>query len=247
MSLIEVRLIDVVKKQVQFKLKSYLGIFHSLIILQIFGLFLSTLGVSNMTEPGYGRSISVDYFNNGVLIGITAVWLFINTLLLTTKAYREDDFTFVSTRKSRLLADVCFIVLLALLGTVTSLLATNVLKVLLSFSHVDLIVTNSLSFFTIMTTLLMVLSYFILVGAIAYTIGSIIQRNKLVAIVLSMMFIIIGMISIIIGGEEKQIDLLISFFTKEPVFIFLLIKIFLANGLLFFISWKVANNQEVRV
>ncbi|WP_075620236.1 hypothetical protein [Paenisporosarcina indica] len=245
MSLNEVSLIDVVKKQVQFKVKSYTGIFHSLIILQFLGLFISTLGEGSMTEPGYGRSISVSYFSSSVLMGMTAMWLFLNTLLLTTRAYRDDDFTFVSTRWSRLLANFIFMILLALLGTVTSFLALNVLKVYLFLRNDDLILTNSLTFSETISSTLVLLSYLILISAAAYSIGSIIQRNKWVGIGISLFLIVLGAISV--DSVGTPINFLIYFIMHESSLVLLLLKISITSGILFFISWVVSDSQEVRL
>jgi len=244
-SLNEVSLIDVVRKQVHFKWKSYTGIFQSLLILQILGLFISTLGEGSMSEPGYGRSISVQYYSSSILVGMTAMWLFINSMLLTTSAYREDDFTFVSTRWSRLLANFTFIISLALLGTVTSFLSMNVLKVYLFIKNDELILTNSLTFFETISSLVVLLSYLILICAAAYTIGSIIQRNKWVGFGLSMLLIVLGAISV--DYEGTPINFLIYFIMFDSSLMLLLFKLSLANGFLFFISWMVSDNQEVRV
>ena len=222
MSLNEVSLIDVVRKQVHFKWKSYTGIFQSLLILQILGLFISTLGEGSMSEPGYGRSISVQYYSSSILVGMTAMWLFINSMLLTTSAYREDDFTFVSTRWSRLLANFTFIISLALLGTVTSFLSMNVLKVYLFIKNDELILTNSLTFFETISSLVVLLSYLILICAAAYTIGSIIQRNQWVGFGLSMLLIVLGAISV--DYEGTPINFLIYFIMFESSLMLLLLN-----------------------
>lgn len=244
MYLNEASLFDVVRKQIRFKMKSYTGIYHSLFILQILGLFVASIGEGSMSEFGYGRSISVESFSSTVVVAMTAVWLFINTLLLTTRAYREDDFTFISTRWSRHLANFSFVVVLALLGTVTAFLATNALKVYLFYKKSELIIMHTHPF-SILTSLIVLFFYLILIAAIAYTIGSIIQRNKVLGISISLFFLVLGMISIDIDGTP--ITFLLDFFMNETSLILLLLKIVLANGLLFIISWKVLDNQEVRV
>ena len=49
MSLQEVSLYEVVRKQVVYKVKSYTGILQSLMVLQVIGLFIAASGSSGMT------------------------------------------------------------------------------------------------------------------------------------------------------------------------------------------------------
>lgn len=245
MSLTEVSLINNVKKQIRYKIKSYTGIFHALVILQLLGLFLSTIGEGSMSEPGTYFSISVEYFTSGVVVGMTAVWLFINTLLITTKAYREDDFTFITSRLSRLWANIGFVFLLSVIGAVSAHLAINALKVYLIIQNDELIMSNSLSSVSLITGLLGLLGYFILVSASAYTIGSIIQRSKVIAILVSVSLIILGNIMIRFQGEELIAQGL-YFFTREPNLALFWIKIIFTSSLLFLVSWMMSKNQEVQ-
>lgn len=245
MSLNEMSLLDVVKKQVQFKVNSYNGIFLSLIILQIFGLFVASLGESSMSESGYGRSTSTTYYGNGFLIGVTAMWVFISVLLMTTKAYKEDDFTFISTRWSRLLSNLSFTVILAALGTVTTYLLTHVLKVYLVLNDEKIIEVNTFSFLDLLTSLFLLFLFLFFIGLFGYTVGSIFQRNKVAALLVSATFIFIGSITIEANGE--YVNSLIYFFSKETSVLLLVIKFGIVNSLLFFITWVVTENEEVRV
>ena len=244
MSLNEMSLIDVVKKQVQFKVNSYNGIFLSLIILQVFGLFVSSLGESSMSEPGYGRAISTAYYGDGFLIGITATWLFISILLMTTKAYKEDDFTFISTRWSRLLSNMSFTVILAALGTITTYLLTHVFKVYLVLKDEKIIEVNSFSFLELLTSLFLLFLFLLFIGVLGYTVGSIFQRNKVVAFLISAFLVIVNSISIEVNG--MYFNSLIYFFSKETSVLMLVIKFGIVNSLLFFITWMVTENEEVR-
>lgn len=244
MYLNEVSLFNVVKKQIHFKVKSYTGIFHSLVLLQVLGLFLSTLGVSSMSESGSNFSLTVEYFTSGIVLWMTAIWLFINTILLTTKAYREDDFTFISTRLSRLWANIVYLGLLTVMGAISAYLATNVLKLYLILKN-ELIILDSLSLFSNIFSLLGLIGYFILVSAIAYTIGSIIQRSKLIAIVTSISLMMLGIIIIRLQGEDLFAHIL-NFFIREPNLALFWIKISITSSLLFLLSWIMSKNQEVQ-
>ena len=246
MYLTEITLFNVVKKQVEYKVKSYTGIFHSLIVLQLLGILFATIGTSSMSESVSFFSMTVEFYSSGVISAMTAFWLIINALLLTTTAYREDDFTFVTNRLSRLWANIIFLIILSVIGAVSSYLATNVLKVILFMQNKELIFIDHVPITSGIFSLLGLIGYFILLGAIAYTVGSIVQRNKVVAIVLSTSFIALGTVLL-----QFQVDELIAqvlyFFTQETNFVLFILKIIITSSLLFLLSWSMSRNQEVRV
>lgn len=246
MYLTEVTLFNVVKKQVKFKVKSYTGIFQSLVVLQLLGILFATIGTSSMSESDSFFSMTVEFYSSGIILGMTAFWLLINALLLTTTAYREDDFTFVTNRLSRLWANIIFVIMLSVIGAVSSYLATNVLKVYLFMQNKELIFIDHVSITSGIISLLGLVGYYILLGSIAYTVGSIVQRNKVLAIVLSTSFIAIGTLLL-----QFQLDDMIAqvlfFFTNETNFALFLIKISITSSLLFLLSWSMSRNQEVRI
>ena len=246
MYLTEITLFNVVKKQVKFKVKSYTGIFQSLVVLQLLGILFATIGTSSMSESDSFFSMTVEFYSSGIILGITAFWLIINALLLTTTAYREDDFTFVTNRLSRLWANIIFVIMLSVIGAVSSYLATNVLKVYLFMQNKELIFIDHVSITSGIISLLGLVGYYILLGSIAYTIGSIVQRNKVLAIVLSTSLIAVGTLLL-----QFQLDDMIAqvlfFFTNETNFALFLMKISITSSLLFLLSWSMSRNQEVRI
>lgn len=246
MYLTEITLFNVVKKQVEYKVKSYTGIFHSLIVLQLLGILFATIGTSSMSESVSFFSMTVEFYSSGVISAMTAFWIIINALLLTTTAYREDDFTFVTNRLSRLYANIIFLIILSMIGAGSSYLAINVLKVYLFMQNKELIFIDHVPITSGIFSLLGLIGYFILLGAIAYTVGSIVQRNKVVAIVLSTSFIALGTVLL-----QFQVDELIAqvlyFFTQETNFVLFILKIIITSSLLFLLSWSMSRNQEVRV
>lgn len=246
MYLTEVTLFNVVKKQVKFKVKSYTGIFQSFVVLQLLGILFATIGTSSMSESNSFFSMDVEFYSSGIILGMTAFWLIINALLLTTTAYREDDFTFVTNRLSRLWANIIFLIILSVIGAVSAYLATNVLKVYLFIQNSELIMEDFLSITSMIISLLGLIGYFILLGSIAYAVGSIVQRNKVMAILISVGFIMLGTFLLQFQLED-MIAQVMFFFTHETNFALFLLKVIATSSLLFLLSWSMSRNQEVRI
>ncbi|WP_017380975.1 hypothetical protein [Paenisporosarcina sp. TG-14] len=130
MSLQNVSLYEVVRKQFVYKVKSYTGILQSLMVLQIIGIFLVASGGSGMMSGSAGTlNYTITFFSGTAIMVMTILWIITNSILISTTAYKNDDFTFVSTRWSRHLANGVYIGFLAILGTLTSYMGINVIKV----------------------------------------------------------------------------------------------------------------------
>ena len=56
------------------------------------------------------------------MIGFTMIWAFIVGALITSKAYRYDDFSFVTSRLSAHLANIGYMVIVSSLGGLTAFL-----------------------------------------------------------------------------------------------------------------------------
>lgn len=112
MSLTEAKLPDIVRKQFLYKVKAYLSVFSSLLVVQAIGLLLSTNGSRMMGTSYNGFSIDINYYTGDISIVITLIWSFITAIIITTKAYRNDDFVFVANRVSRHLSNMFFYFLL---------------------------------------------------------------------------------------------------------------------------------------
>src|SRR6185437_4463337 len=116
MSLVEVNLSKVVKRQFSFKLRAYVGVFASLIAMQILGIFFSFLGASSSYFGGSSVSVSYTYYSADIVVGATMLWGFISAILITTKANRYDDFAFVTNRLSSNLSNMIFLIVASIIG-----------------------------------------------------------------------------------------------------------------------------------
>src|SRR5690606_25424703 len=188
MSLIELSLSDVVKKQYKFKLRAFFGSFSSLALMQLMGLIFSLGGSGGMGYSGSdGISVSVTYYSAETIIIFTFLWAFITSILITTRSSRYDDFSFVSNRLSSNLANMLFLVSVSIIGGVSAIFSGYLLKVITYFtSDVQYGINSGLFgapkefFLSISATIL----YILLFSAFGYLVGMIVQVNKIFIVLL---------------------------------------------------------------
>lgn len=133
MSLTEVSLASVVIKQYKYKLKAYLGVFSSLVVLQILGVIFSFSGSGSMGTGAYGINVNISYYSADIVIFFTIIWGFISALLMTTRAYRDDDFVLITNRVSSNLSSIAFMLIASIAGGITAMLSGFLLKVLMYY------------------------------------------------------------------------------------------------------------------
>ncbi|HSO58321.1 MAG TPA: hypothetical protein VLQ66_08800 [Paenisporosarcina sp.] len=245
MSLQEVSLYEVVRKQVVYKVKSYTGILQSLMVLQVIGLFIASSGSSGMSGGTSGSlNYSITFFSGTAITVMTILWIITNSILISTTAYKNDDFTFVSTRWSRHLANGVYIGFLAILGTLTSYLGINLLKVVYQVFRIEAIYDMNLTYMEHFVSMIIIFGYILLSGVLAYFMGSVLQFNKV--------YTVIGIIAIValiaVINSFNQVNLYYSLgafiFTEESIAIFM-VKIGGICLLAFSASWFLNKNQEV--
>lgn len=239
MFLSNVSLGSVVKMQVKFKLQAYIGAVLSLMFIQILGLLL-TSSTGTMGTSSIGAEITIStYTLDGVFLFVAAWAVFVGNLI-TTKAYRYDDFTFVSTRLSSNIANIAVLMIVSAIASVTTFLCTYLLRLYqVLFSNVEFIDGPGIldePMETIQTLLLL----FILIWmftSFGYLIGTLVQKHK--ALILVLPIIIIGLAMSSVWLEVLKL------FLYGDLWVFML-KIFGLTVIFFLISALVANRWEVR-
>ncbi|SET00951.1 hypothetical protein SAMN05216389_104153 [Oceanobacillus limi] len=247
MSLTAVTLGNVVKKLYIFKMKSYMGLFTSLVILQLLALLFSLSGVGSSGGSINGNYVSVTYYSADMVIAFTLLWSFISAIMITTKAYREDDFIFVTNRFISNLANIAFLITASLIGAITALLSSFLLKVVIYyFVQVEPAINSSMVYSPMEFILGMVTTfgYIFLFSAVGYLIGSFVQFHKL------FMFLIpVLLIGFIVPVSRNGFNILIyagEFYFQEPSFFLTIMKVVGTVGILFSASILLLNQREVR-
>ncbi|TYS57735.1 hypothetical protein FZC74_15005 [Sutcliffiella horikoshii] len=249
MSLNKVTLEQVVKNQFIYKLGAYSGVFISLIILQLIAVLFSLNGVGMSGGGSEQISYSLHYYSGNLVFIFTMLWVFIVSIIITSKVYRNEDFSFVSNRLSSDLSNILFVIFVSVIGTVTALLSTFLIKVILLFlPKFDMFYytptsmnMSSFVFFGIVIAL----CYVLISAAAGYFVGTLVRLSSLFKIMVPVVFI--GYL--IFGGmisEVSGLATVVQFFYFETSLITFVFKAILTVIVLFASSGAIFNRVEVR-
>lgn len=245
MSLKKISLAEIVKKQYMYKLKANIDSYSSLIGIQLLAILFSFGGVMNSGSMIGNVEIDVKYYSADIVIVFTLISAFVTAITITTKPYRNQDFSFVTNRLSSNLSNILFLLTTSILGAVTAILSGNIIRVLIFFFYNQ----NSYSFSngteSYFTGIIITSFYIFLVSSIGYFIGTLVQMNKLFVVLVPV--VIFG--SMFIEASQGKIPTMVSIFqfyiAESTIFIFIL-KTLLTTVLIFIASTAILNRMEVR-
>ncbi|MEH7235709.1 hypothetical protein [Bacillus sp. JJ1562] len=241
MYLTNASLLDVVKKQLFFKVRSYYGTFTSLATVQAIALLFSFNGVGQMGLSG----ITISTYSGSLVYVFTVFWAFITAITLTTKPYHYIDFSFVTNRMSSHLSTVGMLVVYSFIASLTSTFAGILLRVILFFKEdSSKIIANQffLSFSDLLVGIYIGGLYLLLFASLGYFIGMFIQINKLFGFVIPALIIGWGIY------EMRFFDTFsaFTFFAFETSILIFTIKVVVSVALLMWIVIVATNRLEVR-
>ncbi|MFJ7954606.1 hypothetical protein ACIQZG_24210 [Lysinibacillus sp. NPDC096418] len=114
-----VTLKTIVQKQVKWKAKLYLSALSTLVILQIiFGFLLFDSGSGSSWHGRGNLDVQFSTYSLDMYLMTSAFWAFISATLFTTKAFRIDDLSVISSRTSSAIANMIVIVLYSLIAVI---------------------------------------------------------------------------------------------------------------------------------
>ncbi|MEB2301309.1 hypothetical protein LAV72_16960 [Lysinibacillus xylanilyticus] len=129
-SLTNISLKTIVKKQVKWKAKLNISALSSLIILQIiFGVLTSSSGSGSYGSGRGNLDVQFSIYSLDIFLIISAIWAFIVALLFTTKAYRIDDLSVISSRTSSAIANILVMIIYSFIAVII-MISTYYLQVL---------------------------------------------------------------------------------------------------------------------
>ncbi|WP_151701373.1 hypothetical protein [Psychrobacillus glaciei] len=233
---------DVVKTQVKFKLNAYMGAVVSFIFIQLLGLLLSINGSSSMGTSINNISIKVSVISYDIVFIFVVIWALFVGNLITTKAYRYDDFSFVTTRLSNNLANIVVLCLLSVFAGVTTFLSTYLLRIIvLLFSNLDYdkgpgLLENPISSLINVAVMIFVI---LTISAAGYLWGVLVQITKIFMILLPLL--IVAMLATQFGQTFIQ-----YIFIGNISMLVLMIKLICVSVLLFGVAILSSNRLEVR-
>lgn len=247
MSLPKISLWDIVKKQFRFKLKSYRGMFTSLMMLQIIGILFSLGGEGGGGGGSDSFSYEMKYYSGSFILAFMMIWAFLSAIIVTTQAYRFDDYAFVANRMSSNLANILFLGWASIIGGVTFLLASQSLKLsVLILQEQDYIVSQRLSMLQMAEGLVGIILYLFLFTALGYLVGMLVQRNKIFILLLPALLFGSLFINVIFASESSLLIEVGRIFVKETSFLLFLLKVLFTSAVAFGSAIFLSNNLEVR-
>lgn len=247
MSFVTTSLSKLVKKQTSYKLKAFYSVFTTLFLLQIIAIFFSFNAIESSGSGLNNVTVYVGYYSVDIVIVFTMLWSFITAILMTTKAYRNDDFTFVTNRLSSNLSNIVFLIIASLVAGITALLSRYVLRIIMFYTmdiaplKTELFVetTSELLVGMLATTL-----YVLLFTSIGYFTGMLVQLNKIFIALLPA-----GYIGLLILGAKMRNNVgnaVFEFFGEETSLALFIIKILVTTILLFGSATALSNRLEVK-
>ncbi|MBU8879952.1 hypothetical protein BGM26_13285 [Bacillus sp. FJAT-29790] len=245
MSLMRANLGEIVKKQCAYKRKANIDSFSSLVMIQMIAILFSFGGSGMMGSSSGNMTIDVKYYSADIVIAFTMIWSLVTAITITTKPYRNQDFTFVTNRMSSSLANIFFLLIASIIGAITASLASYLLRALgyllfdyQFYGHPFLLKELILGIF-------ITFLYVFCISSIGYLIGTLVQVNK----------IFIGVIPVLVIGSsildssmqrEPFIANVFQFFFMESSIGLFIFKIVITAAIFFIASISILNRMEVR-
>ena len=243
MSSQEVSLSSVTLKQYFYKLKAYSTLVNRLIILQSIALLISLAGVSTMSTGNGELNFSMKYYSANIALGYTFIWIFFVAIYLTTKQYKNMDFSLVGNRVSSNLSNIGFLLSACVFGGVIASLFNALLRVVIYFiSDRSQIIMDGfyLAYPDLLLGIVVAILYMFLIAVIGYFFGVLTQINKIFAIIGPAVFL--GLT----GGNNEVLKIIFGFFTSEVSLSIFAVKIIIVSIVLFGFSVLLSNRMEVK-
>lgn len=245
MSLLKTSLLEIVKKQYTYKFKAYKQVFTSLILIQLLAVFFSFNGVGMMGSSSESIEIDIQFYSADMVIIFTIIWAFITAILITTAAYKNDDFTFVTNRLSSNLSNLLFLLTGSIVGGITAMLSTSLMKIIMYFfgGHGYIAANPSLS--AVVMGYSSTILYILLFSGLGYFFGTLVQISKIFVVLIPGVFIGAGILGAGRLGFE-WVNSLYQFIFTEPSILVFVLKVLVVVALLFSGSIALSNKMEVR-
>jgi hypothetical protein len=245
MSLTSANMNVVVKRQYLFKLKANIDAFSSLIGIQVIALLFSLGGMGMSGSSSSYFTLTVRSYSADVVMAFTMIWGLVTAITITTRSYRNFDFTFVTNRLSSNLSNVLFLVTASLLGGVTSILSGYLVRVAGYFFLGHTLYSSEMAVGELILGIIAASLYILTASSIGYLFGTLAQVSKAFIIVIPAL--LIGFLFLDISFNPMPIQQEIyQFYFIESSFILFLIKILLTTAILFGTSSILFNRMGVR-
>lgn len=234
---------EIVKKQLVFKLKAYHNLIGSLILFQLIALFFSLFGQMTSFSTNF-ITVTTNIYSADVIISFTLLWMFVMAFYITNRTAKNMMFTFVTDKVSNHMANFLFMLCLAILGSITSVLlgfATR-LGIVFYYGVEQIKFIDYITVLDLLTTIFITFLYHILVFSIGYLISEVIQLHKSFLILVPILLFSLFILSVNLFNEE----FIFSFFIMETSLSLFLLKVLSVVLIIWFIAIRFDKRMEVR-
>ncbi|WP_042459373.1 hypothetical protein [Neobacillus dielmonensis] len=248
MSLASMTMTEVIKKQYIYKLQAYIQVFFSLLFLQLIAVLFSLSGVATMGTSGGMVDMEIRYYSADLVVVFTMLWGFISAVLITTRAYRNDDFLFVTNRFTSNLSNMLFLLTASLIGAITAILSFYLLSIVVNLFGSDYFINNTPVLKDPVEVLLGMFSaflYILLFCMLGYLAGTLVQVHKSFVVLLPAAFL--GSLFLdLADGRAGVFAEVFKFYHSEHSILLFTVKVMVTAGVLFLVSAGLSNRLEVR-
>jgi hypothetical protein len=223
---------DLVKKQFRFKMNSFKGMFTSLLVLQIIGILLSLNGDGSSGGGSNFFDYRLNYYNGNIIFAFVMIWAFISAILVTTKAYRFDDYSFVTDRLTSHFSTILFLFAASFIAGITVLLANRVVILIIYFMQDNVNLTEQTpTLLSGLTGIIAMTLYIFLLASLGYLAGNLVQVSKLFIVILPAVTIGSVFLETLLTRNPSLIPDVFSFFGMEDSFLLFVLKVTLVSGI----------------
>lgn len=237
-SLTNISLKTIVLKQVKWKAKLYISALSSLVIVQIIFSILTSSSGSGSSGHGRGNlDVQFSIYSLDIFLIVSAIWAFIVALLFTTKAFRIDDLSVISSRTSSAIANILVMIVYSFIAVIL-MISTYYLQV----SGILLIEKKSFvqdHLFISPSVFILCFSSICLFGAIGLLLGTSFKGPVVIKIFLST-FMLFSFVYIFIAPNSINIGSLMMLPNLMISVLYLLVA-----TLCFGLTIWIANKSEV--
>lgn len=241
-------LFQYVKRKYLFKLRSYSGYFCGLILAQLIaGLMLSTGSMSIGTSVA-NLSLTLQVYSAQIVLIFSVVWIFIISLLITTRGSKDASFSFPGNRLSDSISDVGYILTGCLFGGITTALFGAALRIEIFLLYSGNVMAQGFypAFTDLCTIGAATFLYMLLTSAAGYFAGTLIRLSKMfIVVIISVVIFMFFSLSNLAESRSLGGAILELLFEEQSLGLFALMT-FLISAVLYSLCTVISHRMEVR-
>lgn len=229
------------KNQFFYKIHAHHSMFATMMIMQILGLIFSYSSESwgTGTENLY---VHMTIYSGNIIITFSLIWAFLMAFMLTRNPIKNMMNTFITTKKVNHLSNFLFLIFLSVIGGISCYLISFLFKsIIVLFQSEKTILIEQVTLFEVFIGTIATILYMLLVTAVGYLIGEMIQLHKIFIAIIP-----ITIVGFIIIFPEEVIAPIFQFFTWETNMFIFAVKIICVVSGMFLLSTLFDKHMEVR-